>query len=591
MFKKLRWKLTATYIGLVILSMLVMGAYLINSLENYFYDSLKNRLETKALLSSRLIENSFDDWDTQHMEALADKISSDLGARVTIIDMGGNVLGDSQENASIMENHLNRPEVRKAITDGTGMATRYSNTINSHMMYVAVKIYRDQEPAGFVRLALPLTETRQAFFNLWSAVLVAILLAVLITAPVSLGLGKKVTEPVERLIEFTRYVSQGEFGRQVRVKSNDEIGELAATLNHMAATINEKVKQVSEGKNQLEAVLTSMISGVIFVDHKGQINLINPAAEKFLSFMGTGLPYDVSIKNPELANAIKNVLASGQVAEQEIRINMEETYLKVIISPILNQSGSLSGIVAVLHDITEIKKLERMRREFVANVSHELKTPVTAIKGFTETLLDGAMNDRETSCEFIEIIDGETERLSRLIQDLLELSKIESKKVKLNNEQVDISKIVQNIVIKMHGQIEKAGLTIYLDLPVKPVTAALDLDMIGQVMLNLVDNAVKYTPAGGMIKIAVAEKNEDIIVSVLDNGFGIPSDDLNRVFERFYRVDKARSRDAGGTGLGLSIVKHIIEDVYGGKVGVKSKPGSGSEFYFTLPRPYGTGTG
>lgn len=586
MFKRLRWKLTATYIGLVILAMLVMGAYLFNSLENYFYNNLKNRLETQALLSSRLIEENLNNWDIQHMEVLAAKISSDLGTRVTIINLDGHVLGDSQENATQMENHLNRPEVRKAITDGTGMAKRYSSTLNSDMMYVAVNIYNHQEHVGFVRLALPLDEVRQAIFNLWSAVLMAILLAVLITAPVSLGLGKKVTEPVERLIDFTRHIAQGDFGRQARVSSDDELGELASTLNHMAATINEKVSMVSEGKSQLEAVLASMISGVIFIDHHGQVNLVNPAAEKFISFMGTGLPYDVSIKNHELSATIKIVLESSQMVERELFIdNMEETTLRVVISPIHDHLGRLSGIVAVLHDITEIKRLERMRREFVANVSHELKTPVTTIKGFTETLLDGAMDDRETSREFLEIIDSETERLSRLIHDLLELSKIESKKVKLNNKPVDISKVIQNTVIKMQRQIEKAGLTVYLDLPGKPQTAVIDQDMIEQVLLNLVDNAVKYTPAGGSIKVKVAEENEEILVYVKDDGIGIPLKDLSRVFERFYRVDKTRSRDAGGTGLGLSIVKHIIEDVYGGKVGVNSKPGSGSEFFFTLPGP------
>jgi two-component system phosphate regulon sensor histidine kinase PhoR len=281
MFKRLRWKLTATYIGLVILAMLVMGAYLFNSLENYFYNNLKNRLETQVLLSSRLIEENLHNWDLQHMEVLAAKISSDLGARVTIINLDGHVLGDSQENATQMENHLNRPEVRKAITDGTGMAKRYSSTLNSDMMYVAVNIYNHQEHVGFVRLALPLDEVRQALFNLWSAVLMAILLAVLITAPVSLGLGKKVTEPVERLIDFTRHVAQGDFGRQARVSSDDELGELASTLNHMAATINEKVSMVSEGKSQLETVLDSMISGVIFIDHHTRLVFSGFARFKF----------------------------------------------------------------------------------------------------------------------------------------------------------------------------------------------------------------------------------------------------------------------------------------------------------------------
>ncbi|MBF7083170.1 HAMP domain-containing protein [Desulfallas sp. Bu1-1] len=587
MFRRLRWRMTATYIGLVILSMLMLGAFLLHSLEDYFYNNLEARLQTQALLACRLVQEQPDGWNTAFMETLAEQISSDVGARVTIIDAKGVVMGDSEENAAQMENHLNRPEVLQARSRGSGMVIRHSSTLDADMMYVAVPITENGRTTGFMRLALPLTEIKHAFFKLWSAVLIAILLVVLVTAPVSLGLGKKVTEPVERLIDFARQISRGNYHLRARVTSNDEIGELTRTLDEMAQTIKEKVNLITEGKNKLEAVLAGMTSGVIFVNKKGRIDLVNPAAEKFLAFMAGGaadIPHNALIRYPELSEAINEALQNEKVVKQEIKISVpEETILEATISPFRDQDGKLNGVVAVLHDITQIRKLERMRREFVDNVSHELRTPVTAVKGFTETLLDGALDDRETCREFVEIIDREAGRLSRLVQDLLDLSRIESKHVTLKRKPVDMVALIRATAVKFQGQLESAGLKINLHLPASPIFVEVDSDMMEQVLINLVDNAIKYTPPGGLVEMEIAGREQDIVVRVRDTGIGIPPEDLDRVFERFYRVDKARSRARGGTGLGLSIVKHIV-DIHGGTVGVNSTPGKGSEFFFTLPK-------
>jgi len=262
----------------------------------------------------------------------------------------------------------------------------------------------------------------------------------------------------------------------------------------------------------------------------------------------------------------------------------EEAILEVIVSPFRDQSGALNGVVAVMHDISHIRKLEKIRTEFVDNVSHELKTPVTAIKGFTETLLDGAMYQQDTCREFIEIIDNETARISRLIHDLLDLSKIESKQMQIKTNPVDINEIVRDTAAKLGGQIDSSGLELKLSLPGKPVITKANSDMIDQELINLIDNAIKYTHTDGRIEIEVSEDDQNAVIRVRDNGIGIPARDLDRIFERFYRVDKTRSRAMGGTGLGLSIVKHIV-DLHGGTVGVQSTPGVGSEFFFTLPKP------
>jgi len=587
MFRRLRWRLTATYIFLIIISMLVLGAYLLYSLEGYFYNNLETRLKTQAQLACRVIEDIPHDWSTAAMEDMAGKISRDVKARVTIISSSGVVLGDSEKDSRQMENHLDRPEIQEAKRNGIGLAIRHSSTLGIDMMYVAVPISRNNKTVGFMRLALPLTEAKHAFSKLWSAVLIAILLTVICTAPISLMLGKKVTKPIEKLIEFAGQISKGNFNYQASIQSNDEIGELAKTLNQMTATIDEKVKLISEERSKLKTVLANMTSGVILVNKNGYVDLVNPAAEKFLSFMGQksiGLPHTTVIKNPELSARINEALKKRKAVEKEIKINCpDESTIEVNISPIRDHFGNFTGVIVVLHDITEIRKLEKMRRDFVANVSHELRTPVTAIKGFTETLLDGALYDQAACKEFIEIIDKEVNRLARLIHDLLELSKIEAKQVKLNRRPANIIAVIRDTVNKLQSQIESAGLTMELNLPDKEIKVNIDQDLIGQVILNLVDNAVKYTPSGGKIQIEVSDKKHDIIVWVRDTGIGIPSKDIERIFERFYRVDKARSRKQGGTGLGLSIVKHII-DIHGGTVGVNSTPGKGSEFFFTLPK-------
>lgn len=569
------------------MSMLVLGAYLLNSLEDYFYDNLQTRLETEALLARDLLEPRRDGWDPATMGELTRRISQDVKARVTIINIDGTVLGDSLEDPAQMENHISRPEIAEALRSGVGVSVRHSSTLDTDMMYVAVPIIQEDKPVGFLRLALSLAEIRGAFFRLWSAVVVAISLAVLFTVLVSIGLSKRVTDPIEKLTEFARRISRGDFDCRAKLESRDEIGELAEAFNQMSATIRDKVTLISDGKSKLEAVLGSMANGIIFINRRGQIDLINPAAERFLSFSGPesiGRPHDAVIRHPELSALINEGLQGGYAVEREIKIAYpDETFFEVYISPIRDQTGRLTGVVAVLRDITEKRKLERMRRDFVANVSHELKTPVTAIKGFTETLLDGALNDEKASREFVEIIDHEAERLKRLIQDLLDLSRIEAKQVKLRRLPVDISSIAGDAVLKLRGQADNAKISLYVNLPDAPVVAEADRDLIEQVLVNLVDNAVKYTPAGGRVDVEVAEKGRDVVVWVRDTGIGIPPDDIDRVFERFYRVDKARSRAQGGTGLGLSIVKHIV-DIHGGTVGVNSRPGKGSEFFFTLPK-------
>jgi len=585
MFRKLRFKLTVTYIFLILISMLILGIYLFHSIEEYFYTSLKIRLISQAQLAGKLIEDTPHDWSPESINHLSQTISGEGNVRVTIISRDGRVLGDSEKDFRLMENHLNRPEFMEAQKKGIGTSVRRSSTLNTDMMYAAVPLKRDGRTAGFLRLAYPLSEAKHAFLKMWAPMLLAILTVFILSVPISLLLGKKITKPIEKLNEFAKEITKGNYKTRAEVYGSDEIGELANTLNHMAETIKEKINLLSEERTKLKTILANMNSGIIMINKNGRIELLNPAAEKLLTHSKdscTGMHYTSAVKSSKLISLISEAFKKNEIIEEKETINNKKTF-EITVIPLKNQRKKTAGLIVVLHDITKISKLEKIRRDFVANASHELRTPVTSIKGFAETLLDGAMYDHKACREFIEIINREADRLIRLINELLELSKIEAKEVKLSFKPMDIRMLVSESVKRMEKQFTEAELTVEVKLPKNEVIVNIDKELIEQVLFNLMDNAIKYTPKGGRIEIEAADKEHDVIVWVRDTGIGIPPKDIDRIFERFYRVDKARSRKAGGTGLGLSIVKHII-DVHGGMVGVNSTLGKGSEFFFTLPK-------
>ncbi|MCF8010244.1 MAG: cell wall metabolism sensor histidine kinase WalK [Clostridiales bacterium] len=588
MFKHLRWRLTWIYIFMIVLPMVLLGAYMIFFQHQYVQNNLQAELKTQASLAACMVEDNIKEEFPGNLKGITGRINNNTKAQVALILDNGAVYGDFQTEELFFYKGQGWPEeILKAFNKGHGESVRFNSKLNSKIVYAASS-FSSNNTIGVVCLAAPVKD--RAIFSLSRIYFIVSLLALLLTVLVTRVVSKQLTEPVGQLTKFARRFSRGDFKYRAPISSRDEIGELAGTLNTMAETIEEKVKQIYEGKNKLETVLTNMISGVIFVNKDGIVELVNPAARKFTSFteneMTTGLPYDIVLKNSGLLSAISKALEKGKVVEEEIKISQDkENELEVIVSPISDDSGYPSGVVVVLHDITQIRKLEKMRTEFVANVSHELKTPVTSIKGFTETLLDGAINEESTCREFVEIIDKESGRLQSLVEDLLELSKIESKQVNLEFETADVCKIASDVVTRLKGKVQNNGLKIKQKYPCYPVFAKVDRNLIEQVLVNLVDNAVKYNVRDGKIEIVINTEGNFVVVWVRDTGIGITPEDVDRVFERFFRVEKARSRILGGTGLGLSIVKHIV-DAHGGIVGVNSKPEDGSDFFFTLPRVY-----
>lgn len=588
MFKSLKWKLSASFIALVLVSILVLGGYLIEVLERYFIEDLRGQLLTEARLVREMVAPAIDRSDRSTvMVQLAERLSRVTETRVTIIGADGVVLGDSQELASQMDNHLQRPEIQQALTEGIGISERESTTVKTRMMYVALPIEGPTGPKGFVRLALSLTEIHRALSRLWVMVITAFLFSAVLAAVIGLKLAERLTRPIQEMTLAAKRMAEGDFSLRTYTTHQDEVGVLGLALNRMAQQLKETIDEVSMGKSKLESVLASMVSGVIFVSGDGRIDLINPAAKKILGIernVLVGRPQAEVIRNYDLSTLVSRVLKNREAVHEELLLlSPHEKTVEVNITPIHGQGEQNLGVVVVLHDITEIRKLERMRADFVANVSHELKTPVTSLKGYAETLLDGALDDPETAREFVKIILNEAERLRLLIHDLLELSKIESKVDPVRMVSFNLSELLKNLAVKFKPQVEEKQVRFALVVPEPPVYALGDPDRIEQVMINLIDNAIKYTPPGGQVEVRVSERENDVLVEVVDTGIGIPEQDLSRIFERFYRVDKARSRKLGGTGLGLAIVKHILE-AHNTQIQVESTLGRGSRFYFTLPK-------
>ncbi len=414
----------------------------------------------------------------------------------------------------------------------------------------------------------------------------AVLLTLFFASAVSFMAARMITKPLEDIKSLAKHIGNGDFTKRIKIRSNDEIDELAGTFNQMAEELKTKLQTITEDRNEMRAILSSMIEGVVAIDRDEKLILFNSACEKLFNLSKAqviGKFFWEVIRHNELNNLLKEAVNKGKLQTKELTLFLsEEKMFRVHALPIKGEEG-ISGVVAVLHDITEIKRLERIRIEFVANVSHELRTPLTSIRGFIETLKDGAIDDPKNSRKFLNIIETHTERLNNLINDLLGLSKIESKEIKMEFQLANIRELIEDVISHFKGAIEQKGHRIEIDFLADFPQVEIDSEKIERAFNNLLDNAIKFTPKNGRICIRTVDKEKDIQIEISDTGIGIPQKHLPRLFERFYRVDKARSRELGGTGLGLSIVKHIIQ-AHGGTVGVESKIDKGSKFFFTLPK-------
>lgn len=538
---------------------------------------------------SKLILNDLKNQNIQSPnQALTQKVldwAAASATRVTIIQADGQVIADSDHNIEKMDNHRKRPEVVQALNSlSHGSEIRYSQTIEEQMLYYAVPIKKGEAVNGFLRIARPLNFIRSVLFEDIKSYLFFFFILAVITIILAWRLTKSIVKPLETVTSTAAKISEGDLSQRIPVRRyTSEIEKLAKMFNFMAAELEDKMTEISQEKNRIEAILASMLDGVIAVNAEGEVTLINPAARRIFNIEAEkveGKTLISSLFSHRIDMYLQRSFDKKEVISREIKYkNPEQKIIQATFIPLLDSERSLNGGVIVLTDITELRKLETVRNDFVANVSHELRTPLTSIIGYLDTLLESEIEDQELRDKFLQIIKEETDRLSNLINDLLDLSKIESQSFELEADNFEkiIKKVFNLLAQKANQKKIEFNLEIDNNLPLVYMVR----EQIKQVLINLIDNAIKYTAEEGKVEVKVKQKKDKIYFSVKDNGLGIPQADQERIFERFYRVDKARSRGLGGTGIGLSIVRNIIKQ-HGSEIQLKSREGTGSEFYFYL---------
>jgi len=592
--KKYRTRVTFIFALIISFSVLAAGFFMAELLSAAHLRTLQENLLREARLLSATVDwsrLSDDEGSKREYGRLVQKLKDFADARVTYIRKDGKVLADSDLEADQMENHADRQEIVEAASHGVGYAIRYSETIGQNMMYVALSIGQAHDPnQGFLRLAVSLESVESSISRLWYTLGIGLLIILVVAIGVIYRSSSAMTRPIERMTRVAHEISGMNYNVRVPVKSDDEIGQLSRAINLMADSLQIQMNRIQENERRLQSVLENMISGVLMIAPDRRIVLVNRAAEEMLGFTSDvlqSMPFDEADLPDELVRWIRQCIESRESVQGELSYrNKEERNLEVHAISLTDVQGEWFGVLLVLHDITAIRRLERMRSEFVANVSHELKTPIASVKGFAETLMGGALEDKETARSFLQIIYDESDRLDRLIGDLMELSKIESKKVPLHFSPIRLQEFLEGIVNVMRPAAGKKQIRLNLRVD-EDLYIEADEDRLRQIVLNLLSNGISYTPEGGTVtteveRIGDKENYEKIRLTISDNGIGIPEKDLPRIFERFYRVDKARSRSSGGTGLGLSIVKHLVE-LHHGSIRVESKVGLGSRFIIELP--------
>jgi two-component system phosphate regulon sensor histidine kinase PhoR len=582
-------KLILSYCFVILISFGFIAFFLDKNLEENSLQEIKSSLINQAyLVESQISKANLKNENTPELETLVKALSSKIKARLTIVDNKGKVLAESEKSevdVLRMPSHADRPEIKAALAGGIGEEIRYSSTLKIDMLYIALPIWDNNEIMGAVRLALPLVSVQRTLSTVRKAIFLSLFFALGLAFVLGSLLTRSIIKPIDKIIHISRKFSSGNFSHKILLDSRDEIQELGDTLNRMADSLEDKIKKVEIKNQQLKAILESMVEGIIVTDKSGHIISLNPTVEKIFSILkqdAEGKLFLEIIRNNDIADIINYVLKNGKFKSCEISLVWPVQRIFEINATPIFEKDSISGCLLVIHDITEIRRLETMRRDFVANVSHELKTPLTSIKGFVETLLEGALEDKENSRHFLQIIQSHANRLDNLVNDLLDLSHLESQEIKLEKEKVNLKALTDDILASFRSQFKKRAIQVTSDLS-KGVFIIANKDKIDQVLTNLIDNAIKFNHEKGSIKIYSQDLDDKIKIFVEDSGIGIPEKDIPRIFERFYRVDKARSRELGGTGLGLSIVKHIVE-LHGGSVGVESTEGLGSKFYFYLPK-------
>jgi two-component system, OmpR family, phosphate regulon sensor histidine kinase PhoR len=584
MFQKIRRRIAVPYILLIFAMMSGLLIYFPRLVRDSELAEQQASLLDKAQIVAGLVEPILESAADEDLDGLAGRWAQSLQAQVTILDESGRVLGDSAAGQEVLDNQLLQPEIQQAIADGRGNSLRYSTSAGTEIVFGALRVTNPSgQIVGYVRTGLPLTAVEADVRQFQAAILTATLLAVAAAALLSIIIGERTARPIRRLTEVAGRVADGDLDARLYLNSRDEVGQLAQAFNQMADQLRQQVTTLTAEQGRLAAVLENMADGVLITDSMGRVSLINPAAARLLE---VDLESSIGRTFAEVARHHRLIelwqQGCGQPEEEVgiVELSRQGLFLQMIVTSLA--TGGRSSCLVILQDLTRIRRLETVRRDFISNISHELRTPLASLKALVETLRDGALEDPPAAHRFLDRAEEEVDALTQLVQELLELSRIESGLVPLRLEPTPVSEVILPAVERLRSQAERNGLLLEVDLPDDLPPVLVDARRVQQVVGNLVHNAIKFTPEKGKISIRAEVKASDqtVVIRVSDTGVGMPAAEQSRIFERFYKADRARS--GGGTGLGLAIARHLVQ-AHGGQIWLKSKEGQGSTFYFSLP--------
>jgi two-component system phosphate regulon sensor histidine kinase PhoR len=581
-FRSIRWRIATPFVIFTLITMSGLGWYLYNDLRQTYLQELESQIGAQARLTAETLTPIIAQGaQPGQLDALASRWAGVLQARVTIIASDGRVIGESSEQHSQLDNLLRQPEVALALSKGYGSAMRVSSTQGTEMLYVAVPLVVSGNTMGVVRLEVPLQRVQTVLAQVERTLAAATLIAALAAAILAALIAERISQPLHQLTQAVLQFSSGEFNEEPMPSSRDEAGQLTQAFNHMSARLQNQFEEIQAERSKLAAIVQEMSDGLLIVDASGRVQLVNPAAENMFGLKrGESVGHTLAevLRHHHFVELWQRCRDTGQTQNATLEIGARRLYLQSVVTP-LNQASPGSALM-LFTNLTRQRHLETVRRDFISNISHELRTPLASLKALTETLQEGALEDPPAARRFLGRMETEVDALSQMVSELLELSRIESGRVPLQLQPTLPEDILKSAADRLRLQAERAGLKISIDCPPDLPEIQADETRLVQVMVNLMHNAIKFTPPGGSITVKAAQLPEEILFSVQDTGVGIPASDLPRIFERFYKADRARS--SGGTGLGLAIARHTIE-LHDGKIWAESGEGEGSTFYFTIP--------
>lgn len=585
--RKLIWQIYPYYLIIIIAALVAVTYYSTVQIHRMYTEEVTLWLESAASLGEYQLRDLIASGDVPHIRQLCETIGTLSGTRITVIDSSGAVLGDSEQDPATMENHGRRPEIAQALTGTPGEATRHSNTLQKTMKYFAVPVTLDGVVVGVVRTALPISDVNQTLSELNTRIAIVGAVLIVLATILSFVVFKRLTRPLDELRLAADRMAEGDFSARLPAPVSAEISALIEAIRNMAAQLDSRLKIIGRQRNEQEAILTSMTEAVLAVDTDEKIIRLNEAAGRVLNIdpvYARGKTIQEVVRQPDLQRLVKNSLGQRETMKTELTLpGTTERLVQVSSSDLRDASDKLTGTVLVMNDITRLRLLENVRRDFVANVSHELRTPITAISGCVETLLESGAAGKDETQKLLAILQRQTDRLNHIVSDLLTISQLEypQESRSLDKRPIRLNQIVQSAVLACEQKSRSRNIVVRTQGD-ELLQAEIDYPKMEQALVNLIDNAIKFSPEDSEVLITWESDSRETVITVKDNGPGIEKKHLPRLFERFYRVDKARSREMGGTGLGLAIVKHIAL-AHHGRVTVESAPGEGSAFRIHLP--------